>query len=103
MRRKGRIKQLQCGGGPSASERDAAIGAKMKAERYALRPIRNTKLKGDLENHDKRVVREIMGATEYTIVAEEMSGAKHTAFEIIGGIVKRHFDEDKLKNLLFAD
>lgn len=68
-----------------------------------MRPIRNTKLKGDLENHDKRVVREIMGATEYTIVAEEMSGAKHTAFEIIGGIVKRHFDEDKLKNLLFAD
>ena len=56
-----------------------------------------------MDNKGKRVVRETIGTTEYTVVAEEMSGAKITAFEIIGGIAKRHFDEDKVKNLLFAD
>ena len=51
--------------------------------RFATYP--KHKIKGDFENHDKRDVREVMGATEYTIGAEGKWGGKNTGFENMGG------------------
>lgn len=45
---------------------------------------------------NQRVQQEEIGGTIYTVIAEEISGTRKTAFEIIGGLVKRNYEEGGL-------
>lgn len=45
---------------------------------------------------NQRVQQEEIGGTIYTVIAEEMSGRRKTAFEIIGGLVKRNYEKGGL-------
>ena len=44
-----------------------------------------------------------IGGTEVIVIAEEMPNIKTTSFEVISGLVRRHFEDEQMQNLLFAD
>jgi hypothetical protein len=52
----------------------------------------------------QRIEKEVIGGTEYTVIAEEATGAKATAYDIIQKLIQRHAD-DKIQstNLLFGN
>ena len=51
----------------------------------------------------RRIERETISGTEVIVIAEEMPNIKTTSFEVISGLVRRHFEDEQMQNLLFAD
>ena len=56
-----------------------------------------------MKERNQRIEKELIGGTEYIVIAEEMSDARAAMFDVIGGLVKRHFEDEQIRNLLFAE
>jgi len=56
-----------------------------------------------LKDRKQRIETEMIGGTEVIVIAEEMPNIKATSFEVISGLVRRHFEDEQMQNLLFAD
>jgi hypothetical protein len=58
---------------------------------------------GNNETKKQRIEKQIIGGTEYTVIAEETTGAKLTQFEVISKLIRRHSNEIiPSTNLLFG-